>query len=139
MKKDKINNEIEKVEKIENSERLGYLETTKAFCQEMSKVENIGTEEEPIYDFSEALKYCQKTWLKVTSESNKTVILNGLKKNVFFGNCSIKQYQFISANCSNMRIVSGRGSFRAKVICETEPFNPSVTGTWGVNPTFHKI
>jgi len=92
-------------------------------------------------NWSEMLKYTQKTWR--SKENNNSDLLKNwfyLKDLLTFKVLKINQ---ISLSCVDVILGIGyifgdskikETKIRARVICETEPYKPSPTGEWGVNP-----
>jgi len=92
-------------------------------------------------NWSEMLKYTQKTWR--SKKNNDSELLKNwfyLKDLLTFKVLKIIQ---ISDSCVDIFIsikyIFGDSKLKemkikARVICETEPYKPSPTGEWGVNP-----
>ncbi|MBA7580966.1 hypothetical protein ES708_22865 [subsurface metagenome] len=110
--------------------RMDAIETTKKFMNAWKDS-----------NWSEMLKYTQKTWR--SRENNNSEMLKGwfyLKDLLTFKILKINQ---ISESCVDVILGIGyifgdskikETKIRARVICETEPYKPSPTGEWGVNP-----
>ncbi|HUS49105.1 MAG TPA: hypothetical protein VMZ91_03015 [Candidatus Paceibacterota bacterium] len=92
-------------------------------------------------NWSEMLKSTQKTWR--SKKNNDSELLKNwfyLKDLLTFKVLKIDQ---ISDSCVDVllsiRYIFGDSKLketkiRARVICETEPYKPSKTGEWGINP-----
>lgn len=90
-------------------------------------------EEQIISEFKEALKYCQKTWVK--SSQTPIEVLAAKTESMDFKKPKISIIKKTSSVAHDVRIKTLRGDYVCRVIKEIEPYKTDENGEWGVNIT----
>lgn len=88
-------------------------------------------------DWTKMVKYSQLTWRGYSDENNAHRLEDwfGLKN---LTKWEITKIEFVGDACRDVFVdinyENRKRKIRARVVCETEPYKPSIKGKWGVNP-----